>query len=364
MKPELFSQIQRLGQGDHVCLIYDAADEQLVTAATFITVGLERDERCVYIADDRTTVEVIDALGAAGVEVGRRLESRSLEVLTKRDAYLRAGYFDPATMIAFLREATEEALRDGFRGLRVTGEMTWALGAERGCERLIEYEALLNRFLPGQRVLALCQYNRERSHPAVIRDVLRTHPIVVFDEEVYRENRFYEPPELVLRDLSETERVDWMLHQFHRPVSADERTRALHMARLACWRLDPATGAILWSNEAAALFGLDPPALGDSAGAFLALVHPDDREYVRQLLDLACRDRGSCVIDCRLDLPDGTERLVHLQAETVVDATAPAGRLDGIIQDVTDWIQDGPSRTRLHALAEAVAAGRGPADPH
>ena len=56
MNPQLFSQIRRLGQGDHVCLIYDAADEQLATAAAFMTVGIERDERCVYIADDRTTV--------------------------------------------------------------------------------------------------------------------------------------------------------------------------------------------------------------------------------------------------------------------------------------------------------------------
>ena len=59
-------RFRRLGQGDHVRPIYDATDEQLVTAAAFITVGLDRDERCIYIADDRTTVEVIDALGVAG----------------------------------------------------------------------------------------------------------------------------------------------------------------------------------------------------------------------------------------------------------------------------------------------------------
>jgi len=354
MTPDLFSRVRRIGLGNHVCLLYDDADEQLVTAATFITVGLERDERCVYIADDRTTVEVIDALGAAGVEVGRRLESRSLEVLTKRDAYLRDGYFDPATMIGFLADAMERAISDGFSGLRVTGEMTWALGAERGCERLIEYEARLNDFLPGRRILALCQYDRERSHPSVIRDVLRTHPSVALDEEVYADNRFYEPPDMVLRAPPEQERADWMLRQFRLPASADAGVRAQRMARLACWRLDPLTGAILWSPEAAELFEVDRPVLGDSVEGFLAIVHPDDREYVRVSFELARRERGPFVVDCRLVLPAGIERLVHLQAELAVDGASPDGRFDGIVQDVTDWIRNGPSRARLRELAEAV----------
>jgi hypothetical protein len=103
---------------------------------------------------------------------------------TKRDSYLQAGRFDPDGMISTLIAMTEQAVADSCLGLRVTGEMTWALGPEIGCERLIEYETKLNRFFPGSRAHALCQYNRARFAPEVIRDVLRTHPIAVIGDHV------------------------------------------------------------------------------------------------------------------------------------------------------------------------------------
>lgn len=73
------------------------------------------------------------------------LERGAFLFLTQREAYLRSGEFDPRLMMAFLRQTEDETLAAGFTGLRVTGEMTWALGPETGCERLIEYEALINR---------------------------------------------------------------------------------------------------------------------------------------------------------------------------------------------------------------------------
>jgi len=61
-------------------------------------------------------------------------------------------------MIAILKGYAEGALADRFAGLRVTGQMTWALRDLPGTGRLLEYEARINDFLPGSRCLALCQY--------------------------------------------------------------------------------------------------------------------------------------------------------------------------------------------------------------
>ena len=77
--------------------------------------------------------------------------------------------------------------------------MTWALGPESGCDRLIEFEARLNEFLVESRSVIVCLYDRRRFDPAVIHDVLRTHPVVVLGDQVYS-NPYYEPPELVLSD--------------------------------------------------------------------------------------------------------------------------------------------------------------------
>ncbi len=227
----LAEQVQRLHRCDHVCLIYETFAEQMAALVPFIQEGLARGECCAYIVDDRTAEEVAQVLVGHGVDLAGAQASGAFVFLSKRDAYLKRGVFEPAWMIDFLRQTEAEALARGFTGLRVTGEMTWALGPGTGCERLIEYEALLNRFFPSSHTLAICQYSRDRFPPEFIRDVLRTHPLAIVRQEVH-ENLFYETPEMVLGQESAATRVEWMLGQLQR-VRSTERTLVELSERLA-----------------------------------------------------------------------------------------------------------------------------------
>jgi signal transduction histidine kinase len=219
---DLSQQLHGLHQGDHVCLIYDSFEEQMEAMVPFFQDGLSRGERCGYIVDERDAEEVTAALARGGIDMEAALERGAFLFLTKREAYLRSGAFDPRLMVAFLQQTQDETLAAGFTGLRVTGEMTWALGPELGCERLIEYEALINRFFQGSRSLAICQYNRRRFPAELIRDTLRTHPVAVVGREVH-ENLFYETPEMVLGQESASTRVDWMVDQLQRVRRGERR---------------------------------------------------------------------------------------------------------------------------------------------
>jgi len=189
----LMDALGNLNFGDHLCLIYRNRQEQLAAVIPFIKHGLERGEKCLYIVDEGTAQEVRDALQREGVDVQGCLDSGQLSILTKEDAYVKEGCFDPDKMIALLAESTEAAVKEGYPGLRVTGEMTWALQGLPGSERLIEYEAKLNEFFPSSKCLAVCQYDQQRLDPAVLLDVLRTHPIAVVGAVVY-DNFYYIPP--------------------------------------------------------------------------------------------------------------------------------------------------------------------------
>jgi hypothetical protein len=184
MSSELQRQLARLKPGDHVCPIYEGVAEKLAVAIPFVTEGLARGERCLYISDDRTIDEFARAIAAAGVDLDQELGRGTLRFLTARDAYLRSGAFQPRAMIAFLRQTEAEALAEGHRGLRYAGDMTWEMGPAVGHERWIEYEALLNQFLEGSRTVILCQYNRQRFGPDWILDALRTHPVAVLGDQV------------------------------------------------------------------------------------------------------------------------------------------------------------------------------------
>lgn len=193
----LLNAVERLGRHDHLCLIYETQEEQFAAVIPFIRVGLERGEKCVYIADDNTSAQVLEAMAAGGIDTGGTISSGALSVLTKQGAYLKQGSFDPDWMIGFLKEATNAAKAEGYSALRVTGEMTWMLGGDLGSERLIEYESKLNYFFPENDALAICQYNFRRFTPEIILDVIRTHPSVIYRGQVCR-NFYYTPPEEML----------------------------------------------------------------------------------------------------------------------------------------------------------------------
>jgi chemotaxis family two-component system sensor kinase Cph1 len=223
---KLIRSIEQLKVHDHLCLIYESREEQLAAVIPFIRIGLERGQRCVYIADENTSAFILEKIRADGIDVERKIESGALMVVTKRESYLRSGYFDPDLMLKFLKEAVDSAKKDGFSALRATAEMTWAIGDEPGLERLMEYEAKLNDFYPENDLVGIYQYNRSRFKPEIIFDVIRTHPIVVYGSQVY-ENFFYFPPDIFLKPNDQwiSSEVEELL------INLYERKRAEEMLR-------------------------------------------------------------------------------------------------------------------------------------
>jgi hypothetical protein len=197
------SDVVRLRLGQHVCLFYRNPGEQMAAVVPYIREGLRRRERCLYLANDRTLDEVRAALTTDGIDVRAEERRRALLLRQSGEVYLRSGAFVPEEMVRLLGDAVREALADGFTGLRASGEMTWALGEQPGCDRLIEYEGLLNRFYGTHPALGLCQYNVHRFPAAIVHGALRTHQQVLFDGRL-RQNPFAG---------SHVDSINWMLAQ-------------------------------------------------------------------------------------------------------------------------------------------------------
>ncbi len=227
---EIQRELQRMGLGDHLCLVYETAEEQWDAVIPYMAEGLARNEACLYVIDDRGLDEVRQAFIAHGVDIEAAVSSGQFIFATKREAYLASGAFDPRAMISFLETTVREAAAAGRTGFRVTAEMTWTLGSECGCDRLIEYEALLSDFFPGSQVTAVCQYNRKRFGADIIRDVLRTHPVAILGNHVCP-NLYYETPAMVLGQGSTEQRVDWMIQQLQRFRGAERTLERAVQAR-------------------------------------------------------------------------------------------------------------------------------------
>ena len=92
---------------------------------------------------------------------------------------------------------------------------------------------------------------------------------------------------------------------------------------------------LYWSDEIYRIFGLNPQEFGATYEAFMRSVHPDNREYVQQAVDRALHERQPYSIDHRIVLPDGSEHIVHEQAEVTFDEDGKPTRMMGTVQDIT-----------------------------
>ncbi len=223
----LTGAIEKLGVHNHLCLIYETQEEQFAAVIPYIKIGLERGEKCIYIVDDNTADTVINRMKAAGIAVDTAMESGQLTVASKKEAYLRQGYFDADWMIGFLKRMTDEAKAAGFSALRVTGEMTWVLGGEAGTEHLMEYEAKLNYFLPENDALAICQYNHKRFSPDIIKNVISTHPLIIYGGMVCK-NLYYIPPDDFLEEQQPDKEITRLLANVKNRAMVEEQINKLN----------------------------------------------------------------------------------------------------------------------------------------
>jgi signal transduction histidine kinase len=342
---ELERRIAGLRQGDHLCLIYRSAAEQTAALVPFLRAGLAVGERCLFAGHGTSARRLERALGEAGVDVRGECDRGALLFLKRRETWLPGGRFDPGTMMDILRQAEQDALDDDFSGLRATWNMGWVLEGTAGADRLVEYEAHLNRFLAGSRTCVLCRYSRQGSGPDLIQTALLTHPIAMLGEQLCP-NAYYEPPDMVLGDRPVDERVDWMMAQLQRArfseSKLEEVSLRLSQKRSALERADRAKEELLamLAHELRNPLGTISSALqvlrmkGEGDDTARRAIDAAERQVLHQamliddLLEASRVTRGQVDLQCEdLDLPE----LVRETAEgyrAAFDAEGIALRLD------------------------------------
>ena len=197
-------------QGAHACLPFETDTEKQQAVLAFIHEGLTRGERCIFTGTPAEFEELTASLEVKGICSKRAAARAALLFRTQEEAYLTRGEFDPPMLIARTNEQIDEALREGFTGLRRSGELL-APPTEETWRKIIWYEARVNEHFARRPFSCLCRYSRAAVSPERVCDVLRTHPIAIVRGEAC-ENPFYEQADLALSDDGQA-RLNWRLRQ-------------------------------------------------------------------------------------------------------------------------------------------------------
>ncbi|MFH1836512.1 MAG: MEDS domain-containing protein [Candidatus Omnitrophota bacterium] len=141
----------------HTCLFYKSKDEMFEVLVPFFKEGLENNEFCLWAASEPSEINNIKtALGKAVENLDRYIEKGQLEIGDYKNYYLKTEVFVSFEALEFWVKKEKEILEQGFNGMRVTGDGTWAL--EDHWLNFSYYEEEIDRVISKKRMRSICTY--------------------------------------------------------------------------------------------------------------------------------------------------------------------------------------------------------------
>ena len=136
------------------------------------------------------------------------------------------------------------------------------------------------------------------------------------------------------RDITERKKAQEELLK-----SNTQLAEAQSIAHLGNWNWNIKDNILNWSDEIYRIFGLEPQSFGATYEAFIALVHPEDAEYMEDEILAAINEKKSYSVDHRICLPDGSIEYVHEQGEVHYDEQGEPLSLIGTVQNITERVK-------------------------
>lgn len=133
------------------------------------------------------------------------------------------------------------------------------------------------------------------------------------------------------------------------------------LCQVGSWELDIRQEKLWWSLEVYKIFEINPAVSPASYDAFLAQIHPDDRESVNQTFLASIDEHAPYDITHRLLMPDGRIKHIRERGLTKYDDNGNALKTVGTVQDVTEEIDAelrlAASERRLRSILNTVPHG-------
>jgi len=138
----------------------------------------------------------------------------------------------------------------------------------------------------------------------------------------------------IFQDVTESRAAERQLR-----ASELRLAEAQRIAHVGVWDWDIRRDKVFWSDELYRIYGVSQSDYAPSYQGYLERVHPEDREYVADVIERSYRDGKPFSFDERIVRPDGSVRSLHSGGRVTMDAKRRPARMLGVCHDVTDWAQ-------------------------
>jgi PAS domain S-box-containing protein len=181
---KLIKALERLHLADHPCFIYRSSAELYSVVSLFIRIGLQRNDKCLYIVYDNEPEVVLEFLEKDGLDTSSALDRGALKVVKAEVFYPVNEPYDPERLHGLVRREVTDAHAAGFDSLRIVNDMKWIHERITGTEQLVEHVTQMNDFYAENNIEVLRLYNSTQLTPETLLDVIHIHPKVIFNSAV------------------------------------------------------------------------------------------------------------------------------------------------------------------------------------
>ncbi|MGC2422910.1 MAG: MEDS domain-containing protein [Nitrospirota bacterium] len=207
----LFEALKLLQVHDHISLIYNNPEERFAAVVPFLRIGLERGERCLCIATESDYEIVMAALADSGIDIADVLARGALVITTQKEFHHTDGPVDAGRLVGLYYQAVTDAKDAGFNTLRVCADVCCIPEACSEAD-LVGFEAGINDLIKSSDITVLCLYDLNRYSPQIIREIIRTHPKLIFGGMVCNNYTTYLPPDKYFQLNRVDVEVESLLH--------------------------------------------------------------------------------------------------------------------------------------------------------
>jgi anti-anti-sigma regulatory factor len=147
------------GLQDHLCWVHGDGWDHRPRLTGFFSEGLERGLQVAYLGAGNVAElrEYLDRL----IDVGPLLPREALRIISFDEIYRAGEPVVPAEVMKKYAAATQEALDGGYRGLRISADVTDLVRAPEQQDAFARFEFLLERYSARHPLSALCEYRLE-----------------------------------------------------------------------------------------------------------------------------------------------------------------------------------------------------------
>ncbi len=180
---KLIDYMEGLRPTNHLIFVYQTPEAKYNVLFNYLRAGLKKGEAAVYVTSEESPDQIREAMKRFAIDVEKTEKTGALHIVGYEDIYLEDGKYSPLATINSWNKLFNTALKNGFEGLRVTGETAWFF-KHKLVPELIEYEKSLHKVMEIP-MIAICAYNANNLNKSkdplnIYAELARAHGTVLF----------------------------------------------------------------------------------------------------------------------------------------------------------------------------------------